>query len=66
MFAGARSDTWFLDLGKSLKLSGGKMVERSPGSNGLQGFNVLSIVVEMDKSKLATPLVAVTAQTIRK
>ncbi len=66
VFAGARSDTWFLDLGKAVKYINGATVPNGPGKNGLQGSNVLSIVVEVDKSRLAGPLLAVTAQTVRK
>jgi hypothetical protein len=66
VFAGARSDTWFLDLGKTIKVNKGERVANSSGSNGLQGTNVLSIVVEMDKSRLGVSLIAVTAQTVRK
>ena len=65
-FAGVRSDTWFLDLGKTIKVNKGERVANSSGSNGLQGTNVLSIVVEMDKSRLGTSLIAVNAQTVRK
>ena len=66
VFAGARSDTWFLDLGKTIKVNKGERVANSSGKNGLEGFNILSIGVEMDKSRLGTSLIAVTAQTVRK
>lgn len=66
VFAGARSDTWFLDLGKTIKVNKGERIANSSGSNGLQGTNVLSIIVEMDKSRLGTSLIAVTGQTVRK
>lgn len=66
IFAGARSDTWFLDLGKTIKVNKGERVANSSGKNGLEGTNVLSIVVELDKSRLGTSLIAVTAQTVRK
>jgi hypothetical protein len=66
VFAGVRSDPWFLDLGKTVKFVKGQPVPASAGSNGLQGQNVLSIVVELDKKRLAAPLLAITAQTIRK
>jgi hypothetical protein len=65
-FAGVRSDPWFLDLGRTVKLSNGELAERTPGKNGLKGSNILSIVVEFNKSRLASPLVAVAAQTVRK
>ncbi len=66
VFAGARSDPWFLDLGRTLKVNAGKSVEQTAGSNGLQGTNVLSIVVEVDKRRLPGPLLAITAQSVRK
>lgn len=66
VFAGVRSDTWFLDLGKTVKFVKGEKVAPGAGKNGLQGTNVLSIVVELDKKRLAGPLLAVTAQTVRR
>jgi hypothetical protein len=67
VFAGVRSDTWFLDLGRTLKFNAGHRVDQStPGANGLHGQNVLSIVVELDKRRLGGPMLAVTAQTVRK
>jgi len=64
-FAGVRSDPWFLDLGKILKLNGGQPISSDPGTNGLAGQNVLSIVVEVDKGHLPGSLLAITAQTVR-
>lgn len=66
IFAGVRSDPWFLDLAKTLKYNAGLPVLDVPGANGLYGQNVLSIVVEIDVNKVPGPLLAVTAQTIRK
>jgi hypothetical protein len=66
IFAGVRSDTWFLDLGKTVKWNKAQPVMATPGVNGLWGQNVLSIVVEIDKSKLPGTLLAVNAQTVRK
>ncbi len=66
VFAGVRSDSWFLDLGKTVKFISGTNVAKSSGVNGLHGQNVLSIVVEIDKARLAGPLLAVAAQTVRK
>ena len=66
IFAGVRSDPWFLDLGKTVKFVKGEQVPNSAGSNGLHGQNILSIVVELDKKKLGGPLLAITAQTVRK
>ena len=66
VFAGVRSDPWFLDLGKTIKLNDGKAIDPGGGADGLWGQNILSIVVEIDKSRLPGPLMAVTAQTVRK
>lgn len=66
VFAGVRSDSWFLDLARTLKFNNGLPVDQSPGINGLHGQNVLSIVVEVDKSKMPGALLAITAQTVRK
>lgn len=66
VFAGVRSDPWFLNLKKILSANGGKKITPDGGKNGLAGWNVLSIVVEVDKSKLGGPLLAITAQTVRK
>jgi hypothetical protein len=66
VFAGVRSDPWFLDLAKVLKINAGHPLPPTPGINGLFEQNVLSIVVEVDKRKLPGPLVAVNAQTVRK
>lgn len=65
VFAGVRSDTWFLDLGRVLAFNQGKKVDQTPGSNGLANTNVLSIVVEMNKDRVGGPLLAVTSQTVR-
>jgi hypothetical protein len=67
VFAGVRSDPWFLDLAKTLKFNNSLPVSQTiPGINGLHGQNVLSIVVEIDKRRFATSLLAITAQTVRK
>ncbi len=66
VFAGVRSDPWFLDLKRTLKFNYSQPVEQTPGINGLHGQNVLSIVVEIDKARLGGPMLAVTAQTVRK
>lgn len=66
VFAGVRSDTWFLDLAKTVKWNKGLPVLGTPGVNGLWGQNVLSIVVEIDKAKLPGTLLAITGQTVRK
>jgi hypothetical protein len=66
VFAGVRSDPWFLDLARTLKFNYSQPVDRSPGVNGLHGQNVLSIVVELDKTRFGAAMLAVTAQTVRK
>jgi hypothetical protein len=67
VFAGVRSDTWFLDGQKTVKyIFTQDPVSQDKGKNLLQGQNVLSIVVEVDKAKLAGPMLAITAQTVRK
>jgi hypothetical protein len=66
VFAGIRSDPWFADLKKIVAFDKGDRVERADPSDGLRGRNVLSIVVEVDKSRLGGPLLAVTAQTVRR
>ena len=66
VFAGVRSDPWFLDLGKTVAFDKGHSPVRAGGSNGLHGQNILSIAVEIDKSKLNGSLLAITAQTVRK
>src|SRR5262249_16352576 len=63
IFGGVRSDPWFLDLARTLKFNAGLPVAQTAGINGLYGQNVLSIVVEVPKKRLAGPLLAVTAQT---
>lgn len=65
VFAGVRSDTWFLDLGRTVGFSKGDDVYSKEGSNGLEGKNTLSIVVELDKRRVGGPLLAVTSQTVR-
>lgn len=66
VFAGVRSDTWFLDLGRTVSFSKGENIHSKEGTNGLEGKNVLSIAVELDKRRVGGPLLAVTAQTVRK
>jgi hypothetical protein len=66
IFAGVRSDPWFLDLAKTLKYNAGQRLPNGSGLNGLWQQNVLSIVVEVDKAELPGPLLAVSAQTVRK
>src|SRR5262249_26767988 len=66
VFAGVRSDPWFLDLARTVKFNNAQQVSRGPGVNGLWGTNVLTIAVEVDKSRLISPVIAVTAQTVRK
>jgi hypothetical protein len=64
-FAGVRSDPWFLDLAMTLQYDASILPANGGGSNGLQGTNVLSIVVEVPKSRLPGTLLGITAQTVR-
>ncbi len=66
VFAGVRSDTWFLDLGRTVAFSKGERIYEKTGKNGLEGHNALSNVIEMDKRRVGGPLLAVTSQTVRK
>jgi len=66
IFAGVRSDPWFLDLARTVKFVNVLPVDQTPGKNGLNGHNILSIVVEVDKHKLPGSLLAVTGHTVRK
>jgi hypothetical protein len=66
VFAGVRSDPYATDtarVGAYYKL---QPAPTAPTKNALKGFNVLSIVVEVDASRLPSPLLAVTAQTVRR
>jgi hypothetical protein len=64
VFAGVRSDPWFLNLKRTIMYSTGMQVPKTAESNSLQGGNVLSIVIEVPKDQLSGPLLAVTAQTV--
>lgn len=66
IFAGVRSDPWFADIGKIGSFDKGQRIDRSNPSNALKDKNVLSIVVELDKSRLGGPLLAINAQTVRR
>lgn len=68
VFAGVRSDSWFLDLERTSDFVNNSLGidTTAPGRNGLAGTNVLTIVVEVSKRRLPGPLVAVTAQTARR
>jgi hypothetical protein len=66
VFAGVRSDPYATDtarVGAYYKL---QAAPTGPTKNALKGFNVLSIIVEVDASRLPGPLLAVSAQTVRK
>jgi hypothetical protein len=66
VFAGPRSDPFFLDLdGLREMLKNQRFAFTDPGPNGLAGHNVLSIVVEVDAATMlgAGPLLAVIAET---
>jgi hypothetical protein len=69
VFAGLRSDPFFLDLpALQATVRGGRLAFQEVGSNSLAGFNVLSIVVEADCAPLLRagggPLFAVVAETV--
>lgn len=68
VFAGLRSDPFFLDLpALQATVRGGRLAFKEVGSNSLAGFNVLSIVVEADCAPLLRadgPLFAVVAETL--
>jgi Domain of unknown function (DUF4331) len=69
VFAGLRSDPFFLDLpALQVTIRSGRLAFREVGSNSLAGFNVLSVVVEADCAPLLQagggPLFAVVAETV--
>ena len=69
VFAGLRSDPFFLDLpALQLTVGSGRLAFQEVGSNSLAGFNVLSIVVEADCTPLLQagggPLFAVVGETV--
>jgi Domain of unknown function (DUF4331) len=67
VFAGLRSDPFFLDLPALQEtVRGGRLAFKAVGSNSLAGFNVLSVVVEADCAPLLRegPLFAVVAETV--
>ncbi|HEX8132557.1 MAG TPA: DUF4331 family protein [Actinomycetes bacterium] len=69
VFAGLRSDPFFLDLPALQRtVRGGRLAFKEVGSNSLAGFNVLGIVVEADCAPLLEagggPLFAVVAETV--
>ena len=66
IFAGVRSDPWFADISKISAFDKGQAIDRSSPKNALDGKNVLSIAVEIDRSRLGGPLLAINAQTVRR
>jgi len=68
VFAGLRSDPFFLDLpALQATVRGGRLAFKEVGSNSLAGFNVLSVVVEADCAPMLQaggPLFAVVAETV--
>jgi hypothetical protein len=68
VFAGLRSDPFFLDLpALQATVRGGRLAFKEIGSNSLAGFNVLSVVVKADCTPLLRaggPLFAVVAETV--
>jgi len=65
-FAGLRADTWFLSIPQTQKVINFKKPEPGAHSNSLAGMNVLSLIVELDSTKVGGSLVAVAAETVRK
>jgi len=69
IFAGVRSDPWFADISKIGAFDKGQAIDRTSPKNALEGKNVLSIAIEIDKARLtggAGPLLAINAQTVRR
>lgn len=66
VFAGVRSDPWFADISKIGAFDKGQAIDRTSPKNALDGKNVLSIAIEIDKSRLGGPLLAINAQTVRR
>jgi hypothetical protein len=67
VFAGLRSDPFFLDLpGFMRSVKTGRLAFAEVGQNSLAGFNVLGVVVELDAAPLLAtgPLVAVVGETV--
>jgi hypothetical protein len=69
VFAGLRSDPNFLDIPKAIQtLATRQITFQEPGSNSVQGLNVLSIVLELDAETVLGPapgpLLAVAAETV--
>jgi hypothetical protein len=69
VFAGLRSDPFFIDLPAIQETFGaGHLAFKNPGSNSLHGANVLSVVVETDCGPLlgagGGPLFAVVGETV--
>lgn len=55
VFAGPRDDPFFFDLGQYLKIIGGEASGfNKPGTDTFKGTNVLSIVVEVPKSRFGS------------
>ncbi len=55
VFAGPRDDPFFFDLGQYLKIIGGEASGfNNPGTDTFKGTNVLSIVVEVPKSRFGS------------
>jgi len=69
VYAGLRSDPFFLDL-TALKetITSGRLAFKEAGMNSLAGFNVLSIVIETDCAPIiqaaSGPLIAIVGETV--
>jgi hypothetical protein len=69
VFAGLRSDPFFMDVPAWREsVISGRLAFKPAGSNSLEGFNVLSVVVEVDGAPLLQagggPLFAVVGETV--
>jgi hypothetical protein len=67
VYAGLRSDQFFIDLPAYLEsIATGRLAFKQKGQNSLNGFNALSIVVEVDGASLLqrSPLWGVVGETV--
>jgi len=67
VFAGPRDDPFFFDLGQYKKVIAGTATSfNNPGTDTFAGTNVLSLVIELPKSKLGTGPINIWATSNRK
>ena len=69
VYAGHRADPFFLDLPAWLEsMASGRLAFKEPGTNALEGLNLLGVVVEIDTRMLVAggrgPLFGVVAETV--